>query len=104
MAREVLLNRDEAVRRAAELDRLVKNYRAGGADGYALLAAMADHLPKFRAILDGHSEVDLDRLTTRFPNFGYFGAMLTEIAQGIADGAIPVPDDGEDEEQFRLGR
>ena len=93
------MNRDEAVRRAAELDRLVKNYRADGADGYALLAAMADHLPKFRAILDGHSEVDLDRLTTRFPNFGYFGAMLTEIAQGIADGAIPVPDDGEDEER-----
>jgi hypothetical protein len=33
----------------------------------------------------------MDRLAQRFPDFHHYARLLTNIAEGIADGAIEVP-------------
>jgi len=57
-------------------------------------------MPKFKAIIDGVDRGELDRLVARFPDFAYYAAMLTQVAQDLADGVITAPGDGDGERSF----
>ena len=62
----------------------------GGGDEQ-LLVSMADHMSTFKRLLDTCSTAQMDALCDRYSGFFRFAKLLENLAQGIADGTIPVP-------------
>ena len=85
------MNDAEKTKLAADLDALVKTLRLPGVDDVALFAAMSDHMPAFKQLMDPAAPGELDRLASRFPSLHYYAVLLTSIATAIRDGAIKVP-------------
>jgi hypothetical protein len=63
--------------------------KLAGKDDRAILAAMADHMPKVKLLLDTTSQGDLDQLIRAFPGLLRYAQVLERLAGGIAAGAIP---------------
>lgn len=59
----------------------------------SLLRTIYDFMDGFKLILDGVNEHQLDLLCTRYPGFLRFARILEIMADGVADGTIPVPPD-----------
>ena len=81
----------DRARTAEELDGHVQAFLLAGLDDVALFAAMSDHMPAFKRLLDAAEPRELDALSRRFSAFGHYASVLTSIAAAIRDGAITVP-------------
>jgi hypothetical protein len=62
-----------------------------GASDIDLLGGMFDVMPDFKALLDAGYGEEIERNAGRFPGLHRYAVMLSNIAEGIADGSIRVP-------------
>jgi hypothetical protein len=85
---------EQHIRLAVTIDRHVNQVLANGGGDEALLRSMADHMSTFKPLLDTCSREELDLLCQRYDGFYRFATLLETLAQGIADGTIPVPPEG----------
>ena len=63
---------------------------SSGSEG--LLVSVYDYMGLFKQLLDTCSPEDMDTLCGRYKGFYRFAQFLENLAQGIADGTIPVPE------------
>jgi hypothetical protein len=76
---------------ATKIDTRVQKLIRAGKDDRTIFAAMADHMPKFKQLLDTAQLADLDELTRKFPGVYRYAKVLEALAGDIRSGAIPVP-------------
>ena len=76
---------------AETIDTHVAQVLAHGGDE-ALLLSMADYMPTFKQLLDTCTGAEMDMLCDRYDGFYRFAKLLEKLAEGIADGSIPVPE------------
>ena len=77
---------------AETIDTHVKQVLAHGGGDEALLLSLADYMPTFKQLLDTCPGAEMDLLCERYDGFYRFATLLEMLAEGIADGSIPVPD------------
>ena len=77
---------------AFAIDTHVKNVLAHGGGDEALLLSVADHMGTFKQLLDTCTRAEMDALCARYDGFYRFAQLLERLAEGIADGSIPVPE------------
>jgi hypothetical protein len=65
--------------------------RQGGGDE-ALLLSLADHMGTFKQVLDTCTGAEMHVLCERYEGFYRCAKLLETLAEGIADGSIPVPE------------
>jgi hypothetical protein len=85
---------EQHMRLAVTIDRHVNQVLANGGGDEALLRSMADHMATFKQLLDICSREEMNLLCQRYDGFYRFAKLLETLAQGIADGTIPVPPEG----------
>ena len=76
---------------AAKIDTRMQKLIRASKDNMAIMAAMDDHMPAFRELLNAAQPADMDQLTRKFPGFYRYAKILESLATGIQSGAIPVP-------------
>jgi hypothetical protein len=76
---------------AETIDTHVRQVLAHGGGDEALLLSLADYLPTFKQLLDTCAGAEMDLLCDRYDGFYRFAQLLERLAQGTADGSIPVP-------------
>ena len=79
-------------RLAETIDTHVRQVLAQGGGDEALLLLMADYMPTFKQLLDTCTGAEMDLLCERYDGFSRFAQLLERLAEGIADGSIPVPE------------
>jgi len=79
-------------RLAETIDTHVRQVLAHGGGDEALLRSLADYMPIFKQLLDTCTGEEMDLLCDRYDGFYRFTHLLERLAQGIADGSIPVPE------------
>jgi hypothetical protein len=62
----------------------------GGGDG-ALPVSLADHLGTFKQLMEISTGADMNALCQRYDGLDRCANLLERLAEGIADGSIPVP-------------
>src|SRR3546814_17920971 len=62
-----------------------------GASDIDLLGGMFDVMPDFKALRDAVYGEEIERKAGRFPGLHRYAVMLSNHAEGIADGSIRVP-------------
>ena len=77
---------------AETIDTHVKEVLAHGGGEGALLLSLADYMPTFKQLLDTCTGAEMDMLCTRYDGFYHFATLLERLAEGIADGSIPMPE------------
>ena len=82
---------DRQVWAATKIDSRMQKLLRSGKDDMAIFAAMADHMQRFKELLDTTSPEDLDALTRKFSGFYRYAKILEAVAGGIQSGAIEVP-------------
>ena len=82
----------QQTRLAETIDTHVTQVLAHGGGDEALLLSMADYLPTFKQLLDICTGEEMDMLCDRYDGFYHFAQLLERLAEGIADGSIPVPE------------
>ena len=75
----------------SHLDAKASALLLGGADDVGLLVGMFDDMPDFKALLDSPYKDEIELAAVRFPGLYRYAEVLTNIAQGIADGSLHVP-------------
>jgi hypothetical protein len=80
------------IRLAASIDRHVRKALASGRGGEALLVSMYDDMGQFKQLLDTCSPEDMDKLCERYEGFYRFAKLLENLAQGLSDGTITIPE------------
>jgi hypothetical protein len=83
---------DQQTQLAATIDRHVKCILAQGGGDEALLMSLADHMGTFKQVMDLSTGEEMDMLCQRHDGFYRFAKLLERLAEGIADGSIPVPE------------
>lgn len=78
---------------ALRIDTHVRHVLAQDGGDEALLMSMADYMGTFKQLLDTCTRADMDTLCERYDGFYRFAKLLEMLAEGIADGSIPVPKD-----------
>jgi hypothetical protein len=78
---------------ALRIDTHVRHVLAQGGGDEALLMSMADYMGTFKQLLDTCTGADMDALCARYDGFYRFAKLLEMLAEGIANGSIPVPED-----------
>jgi len=63
----------------------------GGGDE-ELLMSLADYMGTFKQLTDMSIGKEMNALCQRFDDFYPFAKLLKRLAEGIADGSIPVPE------------
>jgi hypothetical protein len=82
------------IRLAGTIDRHVNQVVANGGGDEELLLSMYDHMGMFKQLLDTCSGEEMDLLCREYDGFYRFAKLLETLAQGIADGTIPVLPEG----------
>ena len=82
----------QQTRLAETINTHVTQLLAYGGGEEALLLSMADDLPTFKQLLDTCTGAEMDLLCERYDGFYRFAQLLERLAEGIADGSIPVPE------------
>ena len=82
----------QQTRLAEAIDTHVRQVLAHGGGDEALLLSMADYMPTFKQLLDTCTGAEMDMLCDRYDGFSRFATLLEKLAEGIADGSIPVPE------------
>jgi hypothetical protein len=77
---------------AVTIDTHVKRVLARGGGDEALLMSLADHMGTFKQLLDTCTRAEMDALCARYDGFYRFATLLEQLAEGIADGSMPVPE------------
>jgi hypothetical protein len=77
---------------AETIDTHVAQVLTHGVGDEALLLSMADCMPTFKQLLDTCISTEMDMLCERYDGFYRFAKLLEMLAEGIADGSIPVPE------------
>ena len=77
---------------AVSIDQHVKEILASGQGGQGLLASLYDYMGIFKQLLDTCSPDDMDLLCQQYEGFHRFAVLLENLAQGIADGTIAIPE------------
>ena len=57
--------------------------RVGGGNDERLLAAMADHMPLFKQLLDTSTEAEMNELARTYPAFGRYARVLDRLAKRL---------------------
>lgn len=53
---------------------------------------MYDYMGQFKQLLDTCSPEDMDKLCERYEGFYRFAKLLENLAQGLSDGTITIPE------------
>jgi hypothetical protein len=77
---------------AGAIDRHVRQVLAQGGGDEELLMSLADHMGTFKQVMDLSTGEEMNALCQRYEGFYRFAKLLGRLAEGIADGSIPVPD------------
>jgi hypothetical protein len=77
---------------AETIDTHVRQVLAQGGGDEALLLSLAGYMPTFKRLLDTCTGAEMDMLCERYDGFYRFAKLLERLAEGIADGSIPVPE------------
>ncbi len=77
---------------ATLIDKHVKQIINNGGDDEELLVSMSDHMGTFKQLLDSCTSQEIDELCQRYDGFYHFAKLLEMLAEGIANGTIPVPE------------
>jgi hypothetical protein len=83
---------EQQTRLAVTIDTHVTEVLAHGGGDEALLRSLADDMPTFKQLLDTCTGAEMDLLCDRYDGFYRFAHLLERLAEGIADGSIPVPE------------
>ena len=54
--------------------------------------SLADHMGTFKQLMDISTGEEMNALCERYEGFYRFATLLERLAEGIADGSIPVPE------------
>ena len=73
------------------IDTHVRQVLTQGGGDEALLS-LADYMPTFKQLLNTCTSAEMDLLCERYDGFYRFAQLLEKLAEGIADGSIPVPE------------
>lgn len=81
---------------AARIDAKMQELARGGhgdnsPNDMAIFAAMADHMPDFKRLLDTVTPGGMDELARKFAGFHRYAKILETIAARIQSGAIQAP-------------
>jgi hypothetical protein len=77
---------------ASRIDAHVQRFFATGErDELALLVSLSDYMGSFEQLMDGSTEAEMTLLCKRYPDFYRFGKVLERLAEGLANGSIPMP-------------
>ena len=79
-------------RLAETIDTHVRQVLAQGGGNAALLLSLADYMPTFKQLLNTCTSAEMALLCERYDGFSRFAHLLERLAEGIADGSIPVPE------------
>ena len=82
----------QQTRLAVMMDTSVKQVLADGGGNEALLLSLADHMGTFKQLLEICTSEEINALCDRYEGLYRFAALLEMLAEGIADGSIPVPE------------
>ena len=82
----------EQTRLAVLMDTHVRQVLADGGGDEALLLSLPDSMGTFKQLLETCTSEELHALCERYEGLYRFALLLETLAQGIADGSIPVPD------------
>ena len=77
---------------ARAIDTHVTHVLAHGGGDEELLVTLADHMGTFKQLMDMSTGEEMNALCQRYDGFYHFAKLLERLAEGIADGSIPVPD------------
>ena len=77
---------------ALTIDQHVKSVLGAGGDDEALLVSLYDYMGMFKELMETCSGDEMELLCERYDGFYRFAKLLEDLAGGIADGTIPVPD------------
>jgi uncharacterized protein YhfF len=83
---------EQQTRLASIIDQHVKHVLAEGGGDEALLMSLADHMGAFKQLMDMSTSEEMNALCQRYEGFYRFANLLERLAEGIADGSIPVPE------------
>ena len=83
---------EQQTRLACAIDTHVKRVLARGGGDEALLVSLAGHMGTFKQLMDTSTGEEMDALCQRYDGFYRFAKLLELLAEGIADGSIPVPE------------
>jgi hypothetical protein len=81
---------EQQTRLAATIDRHVKRILAQGGGNEELLMSLAHHMRTFKQVMDLSTGEEMNMLCQRYDGFYRFAKLLERLAEGIADGSIPV--------------
>ena len=76
---------------ARTIDTHVAQIIAHGGGDEELLRSMADHMPTFKKLMGLSTQGDMDALSQQYHGFYRYAILLERLAEGIANGSIPVP-------------
>ncbi len=76
---------------ATKIDARMQKLLRSGKDDMATMVAMADHMPRFKELVDTMPPEDLDALTRKFSGFYRYAKILEAVAGGIRSGDIAGP-------------
>ena len=79
------------VQSATLIDKHVQQILAEGGGDEELLVSMYDHMGTFKQLLDNSTEQEINELCQQYDGFYRFAKLLELLAEGIADGSVPVP-------------
>lgn len=79
-------------RLAARIDQWIKGVIKRGGGDEEILQEMVDYMSVFKKILGTSTEAQVDALCVNYAGFYRFAVLLEDLARGIADGTIEVPD------------
>ena len=74
------------------IDEHVRQVIRNGGDDEDLLVSAHDYMDTFKQLLDSSTPQEMDELCQRYDGFYHFAKLLEMLAEGIANGVIPVPE------------
>ncbi len=82
----------QQTRLAVTIDTHVRQITAHGGGDEVLLVSMYDHMGTFKQLMEMSTGEEMNVLCQRYSGFYRFAQLLERLAEGIADGSIPVPE------------
>jgi len=82
----------QQTRLAVTIDTHVTRLLAHGGGDEALLASLADYMGTFKQLMDLSTGEEMNALCQQYEGFYRVAKLLERLAEGIADGSIPVPE------------
>jgi len=79
------------LRLAVIIDKYVKQTIKNGGDDKDLLISMYEYMGTFKQLLDSSTQQEMNELCQRYDGSYRFAFLLERLAEGIANGTIPVP-------------